>query len=110
MDAVTVAELQEMAEPFAGELVKGVVDVAKGTLILDMELHVDGEQLLLSEGSRQANLWGINLRPQSFGTDEFVEFDSTINVRPRQENRSRYVEDAAIREQILQIVAKVVSS
>jgi len=64
--------------------------------------------LLLEQGSAQEDLWGINLWPENFGTEEFVEFDSMINIRPAQNNRSRSVEDPAIRQLIYEIVAEKV--
>jgi hypothetical protein len=105
---VSIAELKQMAETFDGELVKGVVDTAQGRLVLDMDLHVDGEQFLLKSGSEQTSLWGINLHPDVVGSDEFVEFDSMINIRPRQNNRSRGVEDPEIRQLIIDVVTKVI--
>jgi hypothetical protein len=39
---------------------------------------------------------------------EMIEFDSMINIRPRQNNRSRGVEDASLREHIIAIVQKLV--
>ena len=84
---------------------KGVVDVRQQLLALDAELHSDLESMLLEEGSNQEDLWGINLYPEMEGED-FIEFDSLINIRPRQGNRSRDVEDEAIREQIRQVVDK----
>jgi hypothetical protein len=42
------------------------------------------------------------------GTD-FVEFDSMINIRPKQNNRSRNVESLEIQEKILAIVRKLVA-
>mgnify|MGYP001585071664 CR=1 FL=1 len=71
------------------------------------ELHADEEALLLEQGSRQQDLWGINFYPEKNG-DGFVEFDSMINIRPSQNNRSRSVEDAATREKILAIVHQLV--
>jgi len=59
--------------------------------------------LLLDDGSKQADLWGINLYPEETG-DDWIEYDSMINVRPSQGNRSRGVEDQALREAIRQIV------
>jgi len=59
-------------------------------------------------GSRQSDLWGINLYPDSFGDEDFVEFDSMINIRPAQGNRSRSVDDATIRSLILDIVGEIV--
>ena len=73
-------------------------------------MHADEEELLLESGSKQADLWGINLYPERFGTDEFVEFDSMINIRPRQQNMSRGVENEIIRLQILELVAGKVTS
>lgn len=102
---VTRAELIELAENFYGDMVKGVVDVDKELLALDAELHSDLEGLLLGEGSQQEALWGINLYPEAEDED-FLEFDSLINIRPRQGNRSRYVENEEIREKIRIIVNK----
>lgn len=95
--------LLEMQEHFFGDMVKGVVDVDRKIIALDAELHADLESLLLTNGSEQANLWGINLYPEMDGED-FLEFDSLINIRPRQGNRSRDVEDEAIRKQISEII------
>lgn len=72
------------------------------------ELHADEEAALLQRGARQADLWGMNLHPDR-PPAELVEFDSLINVRPSQGNRSRGVEDAAVRQQILDVVARLVA-
>ena len=77
-------------------------------MVVDAGLHVDEEQLLLEEGSRQNDLWGINLYPDSFGDDDFVEFDSMINIRPAQGNRSRSVDDPEMQALILEIVGEIV--
>ena len=94
-----------MAADLFGDFVKAVVDVERGLLAVDAELHSDLEALLLENGSKQKNLWGINLYPDASG-DGFVEFDSMINMRPSQGNRSRSVENEALREKILGIVAQ----
>lgn len=109
VDKITVKELSAMAASMYGSLVKGVVDINKKLLVLDAEMHADEEQLLLEKGSAQNDLWGINLYPGKFGTDEFIEFDSMINIRPRRNNMSRDVEDSAIRNQISEIVLEKVS-
>ncbi len=89
-------------------LVKAVVDIRREIMVVDADLHADEEKLLLENGSKQENLWGINLYPDLNGKD-FVEFDSMINLRPSQNNRSRGVEDSKIQEKILSIVNKLVS-
>ena len=104
VEKITIKELSAMAEKMYEPLVKGVVDVANRMLVVDAGLHSDQELFLLAQGSKQADLWGINLWPESFGTDEFVEFDSMINIRPLHNNRSRGVEDPVIRQLICEIV------
>ena len=64
-----------MAERMYGTMVKADVDVAKKIVAIDMDMHADGEAYLLERGSQQADLWGINLHPDKFGTDEFIEYD-----------------------------------
>ena len=97
-----------MADNMYGELVKAVVDIRKRLLVVDAGLHADDEQFLLEAGSAQEDLWGINLYPDDYGTDDFVEFDSMINIRPAQGNRSRSVEDADTRAMILELVGEIV--
>lgn len=109
VDTISVSELAVMAKNMYGDLVKAVVDLQANSLVVDAEMHADEEQYLLEKGSKQADLWGINLYPAKFGTDEFVEFDSMINIRPRQQNMSRNVEDAAIRKRILALVEQKVT-
>jgi len=109
VDSIIIAELTEMAQKMYGGLVKGVVDVKKKLLVLDAEMHADEEQYLLEKGSRQEDLWGINLYPAKFGADDFVEFDSMINIRPRQNNMNRGVSDAALRKEITAVVLEKVS-
>ena len=88
-----------------GGMVKAVVDVEKEIVGIDAELHADIEQAMLASGSNQDALWGINLWFDEPG-DDFVEFDSMINIRPRQGNRSRDVEDPETREKIKAVVVK----
>ena len=91
---------------FDGAMVKGVVDIQREILAVDAELHADLEKLLLENDSKQEDLWGIDLWDGAESDEEFIEFDSMINIRPRQNNRSRYVEDAATREKIIAVVKK----
>ncbi len=90
---------------FDGPMVKGAVDIERGLLAVDADLHADLEQLLLQDGSHQDDVWGINLWYEDDGED-LVEFDSLINIRPRQNNHSRDVEAPAIRQKIMEVVRK----
>lgn len=105
---IKLSELHGMAKKMYEPMVKADVDLASGTVLVDMPMHVDGEAEFLERGSKQEDLWGINLHPAKFGTEDFVEFDSMINIRPWQNNPSRYVEDEEIRKQILNLIQEVV--
>lgn len=102
-NTVSRTKLKKIAENQFGDFVKAVVDVEKEILAIGGELHADGETLLIEQGSQSKNLWGINLYPKR-ADDELVEFDSMINIKPAVGNRSRGVEDIAVREKILMIV------
>lgn len=106
-DSITIDEIKKMAAELFGDMVKAVVDVEKGIIAVEAELHSDLEALLLDNGSKQKNLWGINIYPEQAG-DQFVEFDSMINLRPSQGNKSRGVEDKTLRAKIIGLVAKKV--
>ena len=103
--SVTLNEIKAMAVATFGNLVKAVVDVERELIAVDAELHSDLEALLLENGSKQKSLWGINFYPEIQGED-FVEFDSMINMRPSQGNRSRGIENEEMRKKIIAIVAK----
>ncbi len=107
-EPIAGARLQRLAEEMFGNLVKAVVDVRLGIMVVGGELHADEEAVLIGEGSDQAALWGINLYPEQFGSPDFIEFDSMINIRPSQANRSRSVDDPAIRAEIIAIVERLV--
>jgi Protein of unknown function (DUF5674) len=105
---LTRAALLTMAERQFGDMVKAVVDVDRGIMAAGGELHSDEEAALLDDGSRQPSLWGINLYPHERG-EGWIEFDSMINVRPAEGNRSRGVQDPGVRERIGRVVADLVS-
>lgn len=100
--------LKEIAMKQFGNLVKAVVDVEKQIMAMGGELHADEEAELLSKGSTQEHLWGINLYPEKFNTDEFVEFDSVINLRPSQQNLTRGVENSDVQKAIKLVVSTLI--
>lgn len=107
-EKISIDELRGMAQRMFGNLVKAVIDIDKGIMAVDADLHADQEALLLENGSKQESLWGINLYPELEGED-FLEFDSMINVRPSQGNRTRGVENEEIRKKILDITDKLIT-
>jgi hypothetical protein len=104
---VSLDELNKMAKAMFGDMVKAVVDVKLAIMAIDAELHADEEALLIENGSEQSDLWGINLYPELVGAD-FIEYDSMINLRPSQGNRSRGVDSLEVRESIIKIVTDLV--
>ncbi|MCC6652304.1 MAG: hypothetical protein IT348_14215 [Candidatus Eisenbacteria bacterium] len=106
-DTITRARLAELAASGFGDLIKAVVDCERRVMVVGGELHSDEEQWLLEDGSRQPELWGINLYPADLSPD-WIEFDSMINVRPSQGNPSRGVENPQIQALIRAIIAELV--
>jgi len=100
--------LKEIAEERFGDMIKAVVDLEKRVMAIGGELHADEESFLLERSSKQEDLWGINLYPDEEGKN-FIVFDSMINIRPKQNNRSRDVEDERIRKEIIAIVDNLVT-
>ena len=105
---ISTSELQSMAEKMHGNLVKAVVDIEREIMVVDADLHADEEEFLLENDSEQKNLWGINIHPEKFGFDDWIEFDSMINLRPAQNNKTRGIDNTEIREKIIKIVKKLV--
>ena len=99
-------ELNKMDSGYFEDMIKAVVDIEKQIIGVDAELHADIEGALIEEGSELRNLWGINFLADEDEIEEFVKFDSLINIHPKQNNRSRYVEDENIRNKVLEVVEK----
>lgn len=108
-DKISIAELKKMAEKMFGGLVKAVVDIEKKIMVVDAQLHSDQELELLEAGSEQNNLWGINIYPEKIGSDDWIEFDSMINIRPSWGNSGRGVEDPKVQQKVKEIVNKLVT-
>lgn len=106
---ISKKELTEIAKERFGDMVKAVVDLELGIMVIGGELHADEEAMLLENGSNQENLWGINIYVDKTD-DKMIEFDSMINIRPRQNNRSRDVLDKNIREKIKVIVNNLIEA
>ena len=96
-----------MAEASFGDMVKAVVDIENNIMVVDESLHADEEKILLENNSKQENLWGINIYPDN-EKENMIEFDSMINIRPNQNNRSRNIENEEIRKKIIETVFKLI--
>ena len=105
--AISRSDLQRIADESFGDLVKAVIDVHREVMAVGGELHADEEAALLEDGSRQQDLWGVNLYP-SMEAEAMIEFDSLINIRPAHGNRSRTVEDETTRKTIIDLVNQLI--
>lgn len=101
-------ELKELAQEFFTDFVKAVVDIEREIMAIGGEFHVDCESILLENGCEQSNLWGINIYQEKPAANR-IEFDSMINLRPKQGNRTRGVENEEIRKKITIIVNKLIN-
>jgi len=107
-DKIEVSELEEMAKKMFGGLVKVMVDVEKKIIAVDAPMHADLLDLLIeSENSEPKDLWGINVYPEKAGED-FVEFDSMMNLKPGLGNKTRGVDSEETRKKIIEIISKLV--
>ncbi len=104
---ISMDELRVLAEQRFGDMVKGVVDLRRGLMLLDAEMHADQEAELVAGGSVQEDLWGINLYP-GLPEADWIEFDSMINLRPSFGNRSRGVDDQETRAKVEALVRRLV--
>jgi len=89
----TKEEIDKMAEDLAG-FIKIVIDVENKILAGGGQRHVEGEQKLLQEGSKQYNLWGGGFDTQT----QEIDYNSMINLRPSQDNPSRDILSPEIRK------------
>jgi len=88
-------EMMKMLETY----VKLAVDVERGILAGGGAMHADCEAVLLEDGSQQEFIWGADWNPET----QEVTFESLINIRPRQNNRSLELQDPELRAKVEQI-------
>lgn len=101
-------EVVEKYNHFFKDMIKSVVDLEREIIALDGELHADLEALLIEKGSRQEDLWGINLYLEK-PLKERIEYTALINIRPSQDNPSMEVENAKTRKKIEKIAEKLIN-
>jgi len=104
---ITKKELAQKHLSYFKTMVKAVVDIKEELIAIDAELHSDLEELLLDNGSKQKDLWGINLYPLQ-SKKNFIEYTSFINIRPSQDNYSMEIANKAIQKKIENIVKKLI--
>jgi hypothetical protein len=101
----TAEQMVEMLEVLE-TVIKVAVDVDRRLMAGGGEMHADCKAVLLEDGSRQEAIWGADWYPE----DRKVVFESMINVRPRQGNRSLEVQDEGLRRTIEDVVRERMAS
>lgn len=91
-------EIKQMQEAL-GSYIKLAVDIKRGVLAGGGSLHADCEAILLKEGSNQKDIWGADWIPDK----KQVTFESLINIRPKQNNRSLEIKNSDIRAKVEEI-------
>lgn len=84
--------------------IKVAVDIEKGILAGVGEKHAESEAALLEDGSRQRDIWGADWTP----FDQSIAYESIINIRPSQHNRSMLIQDPAIKERVKKITQELI--
>ncbi|MGV8124590.1 MAG: DUF5674 family protein [Candidatus Xenobiia bacterium LiM19] len=100
-------KLREFLDKPFTEMVKCVVDIERKVVALGGELHVDAEQLLLEDGSSQADIWGANIYPDAPPPDR-IDCTALMNIRPSQNNRAMEIQDEAVRIRMKAVIKKLI--
>lgn len=98
-DKVTKKDITEASKDL-NRYIKFVVDLNTKNFTIGGDRHYQGEQLLLKDGSKQEDLWGGGYDLET----KIMDYDSIINIRPRDNNPSREVLNMEIREKINKIL------
>ena len=94
-----IEEMLEELEP----IIKLAVDIHRKILAGGGQMHADCEAVLLEDGSNQKDIWGANWIPAT----ETIEFEALINIRPHQQNYSMTIQDTVVKQQVEDIVIKL---
>lgn len=87
-------EIKKLKEEF-GSYIKTVIDVERKICSAGANMHFESEKVLIGEGSNQSSVWGGGV---DLETKE-IDFNSFINIRPNDNNKSNEIQDAKIREE-----------
>ena len=87
-------EIDKLKEQF-DVYIKTVIDVKRKVCSAGCDRHFESEKILLEDGSRQSDIWGggIDLETKT------IDFNSFINIRPKDENTSNEIQNAKIRKE-----------
>ena len=102
-ERATLQQVEEMLQTLR-VYIKIAVDLEKGILAGGAEQHAECEAFLLKDGSKQKDIWGADWLPFT----QEIAYESIINIRPSQNNRSMIIQNPAIRERVKQITVELI--
>ena len=95
-------QINDMLEIYP-RLIKIAVDIRQKVLAGGGEMHADCERVLLDNGSEQDDIWGANWYP----SDQRIEFEALINIRPLLGNRGMLIQSQEIRSAVEAITRRI---
>lgn len=98
-ERATDEQMREMRETLQ-TYIKLAVDVRRKVVAGGGGMHAECEAALLEDGSQQIDVWGADWLPDT----REVQFESLINIRPKQKNRTMRIENRNLRENVERIV------
>lgn len=90
----TKEEIEKLKEQF-DVYIKTVIDVENKICSAGCDRHFESEQILLEQGSKQGDVWGGGIDLET----KIIDFNSFINIRPKDKNTSNEIQDVKIREE-----------
>lgn len=94
----TTREIKQLKELF-DVYIKTVIDVEKKICSAGCDRHFESEKILQDQGSKQSSIWGGGIDTES----KTIDFNSFINIRPKDNNTSNEIQNQNIRKQFEEI-------
>jgi len=105
-EPITLLAVQEIANRWYRNRVKGVVDITREIIALGGEWHMDANAVLLGDGSKQEGVGGFSVYLEKQGEDA-LEYKSHINIRPVQGNMGVEIKDKEIRASMKSVIVRL---
>ncbi|MEK7113427.1 MAG: DUF5674 family protein [Patescibacteria group bacterium] len=104
---VSIDEVKKMALFWYSTMIKGTVDIELERVALGGDYHIESSELLTSTGSKFENIWGFNIRFEE-NPDGVLEFDSMVNIKPNQGNRTRSIDNQEVIKKGTKVIHKYI--
>jgi hypothetical protein len=99
---LSIEQIRQVQKKY-GDYIKITADIEKKEIVIGCTLHVDGEKILLENGSRQDDIWGGGL---DFISKE-IDATAVLNLRASLDNNSLEILDPRRREKFIALVKDI---